>query len=112
MIDPAARTEIMRAEAFGGDIAAVLLDVVLGYGSHPDPAGEIAGTCADIVASGAAVIAYVLGARADRQGLDRQRRTLRDAGAIVTASAAEAARVAAAVAARQPALATAGRPTR
>ena len=110
MIDPAARTEIMRAEAFGGDVAAVLLDVVLGYGSHPDPAGEIAGTCADLVAGGAAVIAYVLGARADRQGLDRQRRTLRDAGAIVTASAAEAARVAAAVAARQPALATAGCP--
>jgi len=110
MIDPAARTEIMRAQAFGGDIAAVLLDVVLGYGSHPDPAGEIAGVCSDLVASGAAVVAYVLGARADRQGLDRQCRTLRDAGAIVTASAAEAARVAAAVAARQPALATAGRP--
>jgi FdrA protein len=109
MIDPAARTEIMRAEAFGGDIAAVLLDVVLGYGSHRDPAGEVAGTCADLVASGTAVIAYVLGARADRQGLDRQRRTLRDAGAIVTASAAEAARAAAAIAARQPALATAGR---
>jgi FdrA protein len=109
MIDPAARTEIMRAEAFGDDIAAILLDVVLGYGSHPDPAGEIAGTCADIVAGGAAVVAYVLGARADPQGLDRQRRTLQDAGAIVTASAAEAARVAAAIAARQPALATAGR---
>src|SRR4029077_10084242 len=68
MIDPAARTEIMRAEAFDDDIAALLLDCVLGYGSPPDPAAEIAGTCADIVASGAAVIAYVLGARADRQG--------------------------------------------
>ena len=110
MIDPAARTEIMRAEAFGDDIAAVLLDVVLGYGSHPDPAGEIAGTCAEITKGGTAVIAYVLGARADRQGLDRQRRRLRDAGAIVTASAAQAARAAAAVAARRPALATAGRP--
>jgi FdrA protein len=110
MIDPAARKEIMQAEAFGADIAAVLLDVVIGYGSHPDPAGEIAGTCADIVASGAAVVAYVLGARADRQGLDRQRRTLQEAGAIVTASAAGAARVAAAIAARKPALATAGRP--
>jgi FdrA protein len=109
MIDPAARTEIMRAEAFGDDIAAVLLDVVLGYGSHPDPAGEIAGTCADLAASGTAVIAYVLGARADRQGLDRQRRTLRDAGAIVTDSAAQAARAAAAIAVRRPALATAGR---
>jgi FdrA protein len=109
MIDPTARTEIIRAEAFGDDVAAVLLDVVLGHGSHPDPAGEIAGTCADLAAGGAAVIAYVLGARADQQGLDRQRRRLQDAGAIVTASAAEAARVAAAVAARQPALATAGR---
>jgi FdrA protein len=110
MIDPAARKEIMQEQAFGGDIAVVLLDVVLGFGSHPDPAGEIAGTCADIVASGAAVVAYVLGARADRQGLDRQRRALQDAGAIVTASAAEAARVAAAIAARTPALARAGGP--
>jgi FdrA protein len=100
MIDPAARREIMRAQAFGTDVAAVLLDVVIGYGSHPDPAGEIAGTCADIAASGAAVICYVLGARADRQGLDRQRATLADAGAIVTDSAAQAARVAAAIAAR------------
>jgi FdrA protein len=105
MIDPAARKEVMRADAFGDDIAVVLLDVVIGYGSHPDPAGEIAATCADIVASGAAVVVYVLGARADLQGLDRQRGTLRDAGAIVTASAAQAARVAAAIAARQPALA-------
>jgi FdrA protein len=110
MIDPTARTEIIRAEAFGDDVAVVLLDVVIGYGSHPDPAGEIAGTCADLAAAGTAVIAYVLGARADRQGLDRQRRTLQDAGAIVTASAAEAARVAAAVAARQPAHAIIGRP--
>lgn len=108
MIDPTARTEIIRADAFGDDVAAVLLDVVIGYGSHPDPAGEIAPTCADLVANGTAVIAYVLGARADRQGLDRQRRTLQDAGAIVTASAAQAARVAAAIAARQPV--GAGRP--
>jgi FdrA protein len=100
MIDPAARREIMREQAFGPDVAAVLLDVVIGYGSHPDPAGEIAGTCADIVASGAAVVGYVLGAHDDRQGLDRQRATLAEAGAIVTASAAQAARVAAMIAGR------------
>jgi FdrA protein len=110
MIDPAARKEIMQAEAFGDDIAAVLLDVVIGYGAHSDPAGEIAGTCSDIVASGAAVVAYVLGARADRQGFDRQRRRLQEAGAIVTTSAAQAARVAAAIAVRQPSLATTTRP--
>jgi len=100
MIDPAARREIMREQAFGADIAAVLLDVVLGYGSHPDPAGEIAGTCADIVATGAAVVCYVLGAHGDRQGLGRQRATLAEAGAIVTDSAAQAARTAAAIAGR------------
>jgi FdrA protein len=100
MIDPAARREIMREQAFGPDVAAVLLDVVLGYGSHPDPAGEIAATCADIVAGGAAVVCYVLGARADQQGLDRQRAKLAEAGAIVTESAAQAARTAAAIALR------------
>jgi FdrA protein len=101
MIDPAARRKILREQAFGPDVAAVLLDVVLGYGSHPDPAGEIAGTCADIVAAGAAVVCYVLGARADQQGLDRQRAKLTEAGAIVTQSAAQAARTAAAIAVRQ-----------
>jgi FdrA protein len=100
MIDPAARREIMREQAFGAGIAAVLLDVVLGYGSHPDPAGEIAGTCADIVAAGAAVVCYVLGAHGDQQGLGRQRATLAEAGAIVTDSAAQAARTAAAIAGR------------
>jgi len=108
MIDPAARREILQEQAFGDDIAAVLLDVVIGYGSHPDPAGAVAGTCADITAGGTVVIAYVLGARADPQGLERQRDRLREAGAIVAASGAEAARIAAAVAARNPALATSG----
>ena len=110
MIDPAARKETMQAEAFGQDIAAVLLDVVIGYGSHPDPAGEIAGTCADIVASGATVVCYVLGARADPQGFDRQRAVLAEAGAIVTASAAQAARVASEIAVRQAARAATVRP--
>ncbi|MDR0341634.1 MAG: FdrA family protein [Nocardiopsaceae bacterium] len=105
MIDPAARREVIQAEAFGPDVAVVLLDVVLGYGSHPDPAGEIAETCADLVAGGAAVVAYVLGTRADPQGFDAQRRTLTGAGAIVTETAAQAARVAAAIAAREPGLA-------
>jgi len=105
MIDPAARREIMREQAFGDDVAVVLLDVVLGYGSHPDPAGEIAGTCAEIVSAGAAVVAYVLGTHADPQGLSAQCATLADSGAIVTGSAARAACTAAAIAARRPGLA-------
>jgi FdrA protein len=107
MIDPAARREVMQREALGPEVAVVLIDVVLGYGSHPDPAGEIAGTCADIVSGGAAVVAYVLGTRADPQGYDAQRAKLEDAGAIVTTTAARAARTAAAIATRQPGLADA-----
>ena len=107
MIDPSARREIVREQAGGTDVAVVLLDVVLGHGSHPDPAGEIAQTCADLVAGGAAVVAYVLGTGGDPQGSDGQRRTLRDAGAIVTQTSAQAARAAAAIAARRPGLAAA-----
>jgi FdrA protein len=107
MIDPSARREILREQAGGGDVAVVLLDVVLGHGSHPDPAGEIADTCAGLVAGGAAVVAYVLGTRGDPQGFDVQRRTLCEAGAIVTQTSAQAARVAAAIAARRPDLAVA-----
>jgi len=108
MIDPSARREIMLEQAGGGDVAVVLLDVVLGYGSHPDPAGEIADTCAELIADGAAVVAYVLGTRGDPQDFDRQRRTLGEVGAIVTESSAQAARAAAAIAARRPEVAAAG----
>ena len=76
MIDPSARREVMRAQAGGDDVAVVLLAVVLGYGSHPDPAGEIADTCAELAAGGTAVVAYVRGTRGDPQGLDAQRRTI------------------------------------
>ena len=107
MIDPSARREIMREQAGGDDVAVVLLDVVLGHGSHPDPAGAIAETCAGLVAGGAAVVAYVLGTRGDPQDFDAQRHTLRETGAIVTQTSAQAARVAAAIAGRRPDLATA-----
>jgi len=102
MIDPAARREILQGQALRPEVAVVLLDVVLGYGSHADPAGEIAGTCADVIAGGAAVVAYVLGTRADPQGYDAQRAKLTAAGVIVTPTAAGAARTAAAIAARRP----------
>jgi FdrA protein len=97
----------VREQAGGSDVAVVLLDVVLGHGSHPDPAGEIAATCADLVARGVAVVAYVLGTRADPQDFDASCRTLRDAGAIVTQTSAQAARVAAAISAGRPDLAVA-----
>ena len=41
MIDLRLRNERMLEEAADPQVAVILLDVVLGYGSHPDPAGEI-----------------------------------------------------------------------
>ncbi len=41
MIDPSTREERIRREAKDPEVAVLLLDVVLGYGSHRDPAGAI-----------------------------------------------------------------------
>jgi FdrA protein len=67
--------------------------VVLGYGAHRDPAGELAPAIA-AVRNDVAVVASVCGTEADPQDLSRQAATLRDAGAIVMPSNAQAARLA------------------
>jgi FdrA protein len=104
MIDPEARIELMRQEGADPHVAVVLIDVVLGYGSHPDPAGLLAPVAREVMAAGAGpqVVAYVLGTDGDPQGLEDQRRQLRGAGCIVPATAARAALAAAALATRQP----------
>lgn len=106
MIDPEARIEHLQVEGARTDVAVVLLDVVLGYGAHDDPAGRLAPVCADIRAGGRgpAVVAYVLGTGSDPQGLDAQRATLAEAGCIVPPTAGRAALAAAAVARRRPEL--------
>ena len=43
MIDPRLRNEHLRAAGADPSTAVVLLDVVLGYGAHADPAGELVG---------------------------------------------------------------------
>jgi FdrA protein len=107
MIDPAARIELLRAQATEPAVIAVLLDVVLGYGAHPDPAGALAPVCAEVMSNGGPqVVAYCLGTDADPQGLQGQRRVLRDAGCIVTETAARAALAAGAIALRDPAVIT------
>lgn len=103
MIDPTARIEVLRSRARDPDIAVVLLDVVLGYGAHPDPAGVLAPACAELMAdSGPQVVAYVLGTAGDPQGYGKQRRALEEVGCVVPPTGARAAHVAAAIAARRP----------
>jgi FdrA protein len=109
MIDPSGRLEMLRATAEDPTIAVVLLDVVLGHGSHEDPAGQIAPVCAELMADGGPqVVAYLLGTEADPQVYSRQRAVLEEAGCIVPETNARAAYAAAALVRREPELAEEG----
>ncbi|GIV95718.1 MAG: hypothetical protein KatS3mg057_0375 [Herpetosiphonaceae bacterium] len=109
MIDMTLRLERIKAEAADPEVAVLLLDVVLGYGAHPDPASVLAPAIEAVLAAASGrppvVVVSVCGAHSDPQGLDVQRRRLAAAGAILASSNAAAARLAAAVAAREPQLA-------
>jgi FdrA protein len=99
MIDPEARIDVLREHASDQHVAAVILDVVLGYGAHRDPAALIAPVCAQVMSKGGPqVVAYVLGTEQDPQRLHAQRDLLVDAGCIVTETAARASLAAAAIA--------------
>jgi FdrA protein len=101
MIDPGLRNERFRREAADPETGVVLLDVVLGHGAHPDPAGELQGHIERALADRPgrlSVVVSLCGAAGDPQGLDAQAATLRTAGALVTRSSAQAARLALAAA--------------
>ncbi|HEV8489665.1 MAG TPA: acyl-CoA synthetase FdrA [Candidatus Limnocylindrales bacterium] len=104
MIDPRLRNEQIVAAAGDPDVAVILLDVVLGYGSNPDPAAALAPAIreAQEVAAAAgrsiAFVASVCGTATDPQGLDRQEAALAGAGVILAPSNARAAMVAARIA--------------
>ena len=104
MIDPEARIGWMAEQVDDPSVAVVLIDVVIGDGSHPDPAGLLAPAARQIIESGAIVVAYVLGTHSDPQGFEAQRETLRSVGCIVPETAARAALAASAIVNRDPAL--------
>src|SRR5215203_5190801 len=87
MIDPTLRLEAISNLAAGGEPAVLLLDVVLGYGADPDPAGALvpALTAARSRASLPVVIALI-GTDSDPQSWSRQADALAAAGAAVFAS--------------------------
>jgi FdrA protein len=101
MIDPRLRNEHLAAAAADPSTAVILLDVVLGHGSHADPAGPL-GNAIDAARADArldgrtfAVVASVCGTRRDPQDLGRQQARLAKVGVILTPSNAQAARIAA-----------------
>jgi FdrA protein len=92
MVDLEVRLGMLR-EA-GEDVGCVLLDVVIGHGSHADPAGGLADELARL-ARDRPVVAHVCGTPGDPQDSERQEETLRDAGVVVAPTNAAAARLAA-----------------
>ncbi len=97
MIDPAVRNDILVRTLAESDVAVVLLDVVIGYGAHEDPAGDLAAILAAAKAPRPAVVVSVCGTEGDPQVYSAQVRTLEKAGAIVAPSNAQAAALAASV---------------
>jgi FdrA protein len=99
MIDNDLRIRRLFQEARDPETAVILLDVVLGYGAHPDPASELAPaiTKAREIASGReiAFVASVTGTEADPQCRSRQVAALEAASVVVCESNAAAARLAA-----------------
>lgn len=100
MIDLGPRIERLAAEAADHAVSVILLDVVLGYASHPDPASLLAPAIRAALAArpNLAIVAHVCGTDADPQGLARQEAALAEAGARLYPTNAQAARLAAALA--------------
>jgi FdrA protein len=103
MIDYRLRNQRIRQEAADPQVAVILLDVVLGFGSHMDPASELVPVIAETRASAAeqgrelAFVGSVCGTPGDPQNLPEQEAALRQAGMLLAESNASAARLAAAL---------------
>jgi succinyl-CoA synthetase alpha subunit len=108
MIDATQRSAHVLAVGEDATAAVLLLDVILGYGAAQDPAGDLAGAIRGARAGAErrggylAVIASVCGTDGDPQGLEGQEATLRDAGALVYTSNAQATSAACALVGRLP----------
>lgn len=100
MIDPSLRAERVAAEAEDPETAVILVDCVIGYGSHEDPAQELSEAIRKAKALAAqngrylSVVAAVCGTEGDPQSRSATQMKLANAGAVVLPSNAQAARFA------------------
>ena len=108
MIDLRLRCERLEHDAVDPETAVLLLDIILGFGSHPDPASELVSAInrarEQAAAKGLAPLfmGFVCGTAGDPQNFKRQCAALEDAGVLLAASNAQAARLVARIAAAIP----------
>jgi FdrA protein len=101
MIDGRVRREWIEREGRDPGTAVLLLDVVLGHGAHADPVAELLPAIDAVrTATRVAVVASVCGTDRDPQNRATQVHALRARGVTVMPSNAQAARLAARIAAR------------
>lgn len=99
MIDNDLRIRRLLKEAEDPEMAVMMMDVVIGYGAHLDPASELAPAVVEAKEIAAKdgreliVVASVTGTEQDPQGLTSQIKELEAAGVIVLESNAAAARL-------------------
>ena len=95
-----------RQEAGDTGKGVILQDIVLGYGSHPEPAGARATVIAQAKIEAEKdgrylpVVASVVGTELDPQELEEQEEKLKELGVIVLPSNAQATRMAALIVTR------------
>ncbi len=98
MMDNDLRIRRLVKEAADPEVAVILLDVVLGYGAHRNPASELAPAIAAGIKTATdagrrlEVLAVVSGTDEDPQGMENQIKMLKDSGARVETSNDAAAR--------------------
>jgi hypothetical protein len=106
MLEPAVCSKRILFETAHPHVGVLLLDVVLGYGVHPDPAGVLvpvlkeAKDRAALQNRGLAIVAHVCGTDRDPQVREKQVERLRQVGVLVADTNAEAARIACRIAKR------------
>ena len=92
MMDNDLRIRRLMEEARDPSVAVIMLDVVIGYGSHPNPASELgpaiakARSLAEKEGRCLEVVAVVTGTDEDPQNLNEQIQLLKNAGAWVSTS--------------------------
>lgn len=101
MIDNDLRIRRLLSEAADPQVAVIQLDLVLGYGAHPDPASELAPVIRDARNVAARdgrdllIVGALTGTDADPQPLAAQARAFEDAGMVLLPSNAAASQLAA-----------------